>query len=360
MISTYECIPLYVGNGAEWHDIKKSLDLAFEGKCSLFPTLKKKSKKHVGKPGSLLEIRTSGTLGNPKTIYLSKSALIASYKMTEEIFGKQKNIQWLLALLPHKIAGMQVLIRSYLSNATPIIMSSLQNFTPNKFCAAVKKMKNGYHRRISLVPTQLHRLLKDVNSIEMLKTFDVILVGGSFVNEQDKIKARFHKLKIFYTYGMTETCGGCIYNRKPLRGVSISISQDGHILISGPMLANNVDKILKTSDKGSISSSGLLNIYGRSEDIINSGGIKISAHLVAEKIKLLPQVKDVCVLGINDKEWGQVLCAFVQGNIEEQKILKITKTLGKFAVPKYIIYVKKIPYLLNGKPDRQQLINCYT
>ena len=141
---------------------------------------------------------------------------------------------WLLALPAHHIAGMQVLLRSIAAGTEPIILDTAPPFTAELFTAAVHRMPAG-RRFTSLVPTQLHRVLADPDATTALTTFAAVLVGGAatplaLIDDAEQAGAR-----IVTTYGMSETCGGCVYDGVPLDGVEREHrSRDGPDRSAGP------------------------------------------------------------------------------------------------------------------------------
>ncbi|MFT4186276.1 MAG: AMP-binding protein [Micrococcaceae bacterium] len=354
--------PLYLGSGFDWVAVKSTLTEVFSGKLAIYPTLDPLITA-TGKVSTdtAVVLNTSGSTGKAKQIEISKEALVASHQMVEEYFGNPAKVQWLLALAPNRIAGLQVLIRAFLSKAELAVLPNLTHFNAEDFVKATTQLPdNKSHRRVSLVPTQLARLLADREGKVALKTFDAVLIGGAPMWQELKSEAIRQGIKIIQTYGMTESCGGCIYNGKPLKNVEVAIEPDGRISLAGVMLANGLGNKFITGDKGELAEDGILEVLGRADDVIITGGVKVSAHKVAEKIQELPNVKESFVIGITDNEWGQKLVAFVVGEADVTEIKAKTQVLAKAAVPKDIIKVPKIPYLASGKPDRQKLLESYT
>ena len=115
-----------------------------------------------------LVVGTSGSTGTPKRTALTARALAASAAATERFFGSNSDAasQWLLALPAHYIAGAQVLARSVLAGTAPVIARSVTepvHFSPEVLLQAVERMSSA-RRFISLVPTQLHKLLESADA----------------------------------------------------------------------------------------------------------------------------------------------------------------------------------------------------
>ncbi|MFT4246011.1 MAG: AMP-binding protein [Micrococcaceae bacterium] len=353
---------LYLGSNFDWSKTKHILSEVFAGNLAIYPTMEQVTKANgkVAKDTAVV-LSTSGSTGAAKQIEISKEAILASHQMVEDYFGNPTKVQWLLALSPERVAGLQVLIRAFLSDADLAVLSDLMHFDVKDFIEATAQLPHiKGQRRVSLVPTQLAKLLEDQEGLLALKTFDAVLIGGGPMWKELKEKAARQQLNIVQTYGMTESCGGCVYNGKPLKDVQVAIEADSRISLAGPILANNLGDKFITEDKGQLSETGILQVLGRADDVIITGGIKVSAHKVAEQIQELPNVQESFVMGVSDKQWGQKLVAFIVGEPDVLEIKAKTKTLTKAAVPKEIIKVPEIPYLASGKPDRQKLLESYT
>ena len=138
-----------------------------------------------------------------------------------------------------------------------------------------------------------------------------------------RAEAEGYGIRIVQTYGMSETCGGCVYDGRPLAGVEIRIGEDDEILLRGPMLFDGYeddpertaavmqDGWFRTSDVGRLDDDGRLWVTGRLDDVIISGGVKVPGAAVADRLKTHPLIEDAVVLGVPDDEWGERVVAFV-------------------------------------------------
>ena len=318
-------------------------------------------------------IATSGSSGEPKIVALSADALQASADATHaRLSGPGK---WLLALPPHHIAGLQVVVRSVLAGTTPAIVPP-GPFTPESFNAAARPMiSRDDPTYVSLVPTQLLRLLRDNDSCEILSRFSAVLIGGAALPASIAEQARERGINLVHTYGMSETAGGCVYDGVALEGAQWKLASDGRILLAGPMLAQGYlgdpdltaqtfqtaggTRWFHTADHGR-QVEGKLQVIGRIDDVIISGGINVAPTTVEEILAAHPLVSDAVVVGVDDPEWGQRIVALVtaatpsaftesaQNELQEQ----VAKRLGSAAVPKQIFVVCDIPTLGSGKTDR--------
>ncbi|WP_104180697.1 AMP-binding protein [Arthrobacter sp. B0490] len=315
-------------------------------------------------------ISTSGSTGLPKQTMLSVDALAASAMGTA--LALKAEGQWLLTLPVHYVAGLQVLVRSLFAGTQPWVMDTSAGFTPAAFTSAAAELTDRV-RFTSLVPTQLHRLLADPSpeTLRVLRRFDGILLGGAPAGASLRSLARSHDLKIVETYGMSETCGGCVYDGTPLEGVELR-SVGGRLRIGGPVLAdgyfgapdlteekfvfNAGERWFVTDDAGEVSLGGSVTVHGRIDDVIITGGLKVSATKVSDVIEALAGVEQAMVLGISSEEWGTAVAAAVVGDVDADVIRQAVHVeLGAHAVPKAIVTLDAFPLLPGGKPDRRTI-----
>lgn len=282
-----------------------------------------------------LVIETSGSTGRPKRVQLSRRAMRASVDATHARLGGPG--QWVLNVPPTYVAGVQVLFRSVRAGIEPIIGS-----------------QEPTHERcyLSLVPTQLHRRL----DAEDLGRFSAVLVGGGPAQPADLARAAELGINVVRTYGMSETCGGCVYDGLPLDGVQIRID-DGRILLRGPMLFEGYegepertsaafeDGWLRTHDLGRLD-DGVLTVLGREDDVIISGGVKVPAQAVEQ---MLAPLGDVLVFGVPDEEWGERVVAAVAGSASLEAARELVEP--RAWAPRQLVDVE-FAWLANGKPDR--------
>ena len=373
-----------------------------------------------------LVVGTSGSTGTPKRTALTARALAASAAATERFFGSNSDgaSQWLLALPAHYIAGAQVLARSVLAGTAPVIARSViepVHFSPEVFLQAVEHMSSA-RRFISLVPTQLHKLLESADADprlgaeihEALGSFTGILLGGAPTSADLLAAASALGLNTVTTYGSAETAGGCVYSGSVLPGVRVELvpeegmpavpdtggkpAQVGRIWISGEHLASgyigdaartaehfftaaNGTRWYRTDDYGLLApdsnkncSEQRLQVLGRSDDVLISGGVKISARAVATVLEEHPAVREACVIGLPDARWGTAIAAAVTlvpsagtaaASTENSPALneelcallraRCAEKLGAPAVPKQLSILPDFPLTSTGKPDRAKI-----
>lgn len=283
-----------------------------------------------------LVIETSGSTGRPKRVMLSRDAMRASADATHARLGGPGT--WELNLPPTYVAGVQVLYRTIRGGG-------------------------GSRRYVSLVATQLVRALRSEQRVRQLREYDAVLVGGGPLLPRARSDAERQGLRIVQTYGMSETCGGCVYDGVPLDGVEVRIDDD-EVLIRGPVLFDGYqdepertedafrDGWLITQDLGHWAEDGRVKIDGRVDDVIISGGVKVPAQAVASMIRADAHGFGVEVVGVPDSEWGErVVAVMAAGSAISLDYVRDLVTPREWA-PRQILVVPEIPRLPNGKPDR--------
>jgi O-succinylbenzoic acid--CoA ligase len=312
--------------------------------------------------GTAVIVPTSGSTGVPKGVELSAAALLYSARASLARIGARPGERWLCCLPAFYIAGIQVLVRSLVSGTEPVLADRAD---PSTVAAS-----GCVHA--SLVPTQLRRLLDgpEGDMSTPLAGFSSVLLGGAAAPAGLLDAARAARVPVVTTYGMTETCGGCVYDGIPLDGVRVKVSdEDDRIWISGPVLFSGYrrgsrvagDGWLRTGDLGRMDSAGRLVVRGRADDVINTGGYLVVPGEVAAALQTCPGVRDVAVLGQPDPEWGERVVAVVAPTDPadpptlELLRLHVKERLSRYAAPSSVVMVDAVPMLPSGKHDLARL-----
>lgn len=298
--------------------------------------------------------RTSGSTGEPREVLLGAEAVRASARATLNRLGGPAH--WLLAVPEDRIAGAMVLARAEMADAHVTRMPA-GPFTAQGFARAVESMPAG-RRYVSLVPTQVRRLLADAAGASALASFDAVLVGGAAPGMELPSNA-------VETYGMTETCGGCVYDGVPLPGVNVRVRDDARIALAGPVLADGYEdgdnsafevrhgrRWFVTGDLGDW--DGRLDVHGRADDVIITGGHNVHPATVERALLALPGVKDAIVVGVPDPEWGERVAAVVACVPPAPTVTHIRESvdLPRHALPRLIVPMDSVPRTEAGKIDR--------
>ena len=319
-------------------------------------------------PGDGVLVATSGSTGLPRLVVLPAAALRASADATAARLGGPG--RWLLAL-----PADHVVVRALLAGAAPVVQDLRGGFRPDGFAAATAQLGPG-RRYTSLVPTQLLRLLDaDGSALEALRRYDAVLVGGAALDAGLRGRAETAGARIITTYGMTETAGGCVYDGLPLGGVRVRMDADGRVVIGGPTVAagylddpaattaafveHDDGPEFRTGDLGRWM-DGRLEVLGRVDDVIVTGGEKVAPAAVERVLTAQPGVRAACVVGLPDPEWGAVVAAavVVEGEPAVDDLrAAVRAALGRAAVPRVMQIVDALPLRGIGKPDRAAVVH---
>lgn len=311
-----------------------------------------------GRPAVVLS--TSGSTGEPKQVMLSAAALRASASATQTRLGGPGG--WLLALPPWHVAGLQVLLRAA-GTDQPVAVTAPGPFTAESFVAGARRLTAG-RRYVSLVPTQLQRLVRDTSAVAALREFDSVLLGGAAATPELLRRAGEAGIRVVLTYGMSETCGGCVYDGRPLDGVSVELLDGQRILLSGPVVANGYagrpddpafarPGSFRTNDLGTVD-NGTLTVLGRADEVIVTGGMKVAPARLEHALAELPQVGEVLAVGVPDAEWGEAVTVLYTGDHPaEDAVRQVLSQLPGYYRPRRWLPVPNLPLRGPGKPDRR-------
>ncbi len=270
--------------------------------------------------------------------------------------------RWLCCLPLAHVGGLLVLLRGVLLGA-PVVVHP--NFDP----AAVAAEQDVAFT--SIVPTMLVRLL---DSGADLAGFRSILVGGAHLPLELREHAAAAGAHIVSTYGLTESCGGVVYDGMPLPGTEMRIDEDGGIELRGPTLmlgyrldaegtarAFTPDGWLRPGDAGEIDLEGHLHVIGRIDGLINSGGEKVWPEEVEAVLRSHPRVAEVAIGGRLDPVWGQRVVAWVvpvdaadPPSLEELRA-HVATALPRHKAPRELVLVDTLPRTGSGKVRRSAL-----
>ncbi len=332
--------------------------------------------------GVALVVATSGTTGEPRGVEITHAALEAASRAVDSVLGRDDADRWLCCLPVHGIAGLAILTRS---RYTGVPVEVHDAFSIEAVSASLAAGAN----LISLVPTTLIRLLDAGAPLERARR---VLLGGGPVPPGLRERARAAGVELITTYGLTETCGGCVYDGRPLPGVEIALAPppvdradpahpwregaalDHEILLRGPMLmrgyrsrpeltaaALDADGWLHTGDAGCLTAAGRLQVVDRLKDLVVSGGVNVSPTEVERVLADTPGVKDVCVTGRADAEWGErVVAHVVPVDAADPPTLEglrahARERLAVAKLPRELVLVASIPRTGGGKVLRRLL-----
>jgi O-succinylbenzoic acid--CoA ligase len=220
---------------------------------------------------------------------------------------------------------------------------------------------------VSVVPTMLVRLL---DAGVDLARFRTILVGGAHLPDDLRSRAEAAGARIVETYGLTESCGGVVYEGRPLSGLDVRIL-DGEVQLRGSTLMRgyrfDTDATrrafapggwLRTGDAGEMDAAGRLRVLGRTDGVIRTGGEKVWPQEVETALRDHPKVAAIAVGSRPDLEWGERVVAFVvprdpadPPTLEDLRALA-TGRLPRHKAPRELVLVRELPRTGSGKIRR--------
>ncbi|MEX2533291.1 MAG: AMP-binding protein [Nitriliruptoraceae bacterium] len=299
-----------------------------------------------------LVVLTSGSTGDPKGVELSHPALDTAVRASLARLKLTTADTVIQALPTHHIAGLLGVLRARALGANLVTVNSTD---------ALSSLTSDL---TALVPTQLARLLAlhaDVSQLGM------ILLGGAAANTKLLCDARLQGATLVTSYGMSETCGGCVYDGVPLDNTTVAIEGPddtcGQILIRSAQLFDGYRigrKLLRhdpnnwfiTSDHG-VWKDGVLEVTGRIDQTVVSGGENIPLMAVQQALEATPDITDVFVLSRASKTWGEEVIALIVGDTTIDAVkTHLRAVLPPHWVPRQIKAVATLPKTALGKPDR--------
>ncbi|MFO7960901.1 MAG: AMP-binding protein [Nitriliruptoraceae bacterium] len=310
-----------------------------------------------------LVVTTSGSSGRPKGVELSRAAVQASVAASLRRLGARHGDRWGLALPTHHVAGITVHLRAAALGTEAVVATDT---------AAVADLDVEH---LALVPSQLDRLLTLGAPVAR---FTTILLGGAPASDELLARADAAGARVVRSYGMTETVGGCVYDGLPLDDVEVAVGRTDQVIrLRGPVLfrgyrgrdrhgrvrsapALDADGWFRTSDLGRWS-DGRLEVLGRADDVLVSGGENVPLQAVVERLLSHPGVADAAVLPAADQRWGEVPVAVVVPRDPgappslEQLRTHVRREAPAAYAPGRLLVLPALPRDQMGKLSRSQL-----
>lgn len=238
-----------------------------------------------------LLVSTSGSTGDPRGVHWTRAALHHSVTSLHDRLGGPGD--WLLALPVTSAAGLMALVRTAVAGTTAHTLPSLAGAAPFSVAdvvdCATRARAHARRLYVSLIDEQARRLASSTEGLAVLTSLDAVLLGGGPVDDVAQ-RLRDHGVPVVTSYGMTETCGGCVYDGRPLPGVGVDIDHQGRITINGPVVSPGYrlrrdddafrDGAFITRDIG-VMQDGILRVQGRIDDAVKVDGVLVDLGTVA-------------------------------------------------------------------------------
>ncbi|TMD08206.1 MAG: 2-succinylbenzoate--CoA ligase, partial [Chloroflexi bacterium] len=312
-------------------------------------------------PAVAAVVATSGSSGEPRLVELGRAAVVAAVTASAAALGASPDQGWLSCLTPAHIGGLLVLHRAVVLGCPLAVHEhfDVERVATERGCTYT-----------SVAATMLVRLL---DAGVDLRGFRAILVGGSALSAGLAERAAAAGAAIVSTYGLTESCGGVVYDGVPLDGVTVGIGEGGEVALGGPTLMRGYrgDPVataaalaggrLRTGDAGHLDAAARLHVAGRIAEVIVSGGVKVWPGPLEAVLREHPGVADVAVTGAPDPEWGERVVAVVvpadparPPTLEELRDHAGARA-GRHRAPRELRIVDALPRTALGKLRRGRL-----
>jgi O-succinylbenzoic acid--CoA ligase len=323
---------------------------------------------------SRVMIPTGGTGGKVKFVIHSAETLQAAALSLRDALvarGLSPILHGVTCTPPWHVSGFMPAIRARATGGRHLVIDG--RFAEGSALPSIALPSPGT-KIISLVPAQLSRLLARADGESWLRTFDVILLGGSAVPAQLLAEIRTRRLPVFLTYGSTETAAACalcppekIWSGEtvrgtPLPGVVFAANANGIVTITTSALGiglwpdTPLESPWESGDRGDVAADGRVKISGRADRVIITGGEKVDPARVEQALLASGLIKEAVVLGMVDARWGEVVTACVIGPASTEAALRLAcEALEPAARPRRYVFVPSMPTNASGKPDREAI-----
>ena len=298
----------------------------------------------------VITVHTSGSTGTPKELVVRKDRMMQSARLTCEFLNLQAGDTALLCMNLRYIGAMMVVVRSLVAGLNLIVrpasghpLSDIEE--PLRF--------------VAMVPLQVYNTLRVPEEKARLEQTDILIIGGGAVDDSLEAEMSALPTAVYSTYGMTETLSHIALRRLngetaskhyyPFPSVELSLSAESTLVIKAPLICGEV---LQTNDIACLYPDGSFTIAGRKDNVINSGGIKIQAEEMEERLRPFIPVPFV-VTSVPDPRLGQALTLLIAGLVDVRELeSKLQTVLDAYHRPRHIFMTESIPQTENGKTDR--------
>jgi len=306
-------------------------------------------------------LKTSGSTGIPKEMKISREQMKLSAAKTIQLIGLKQGDKALVCLNTKYIAGIMMLVSGFEAAMEMSIIAPTAN-------PLEQFPSDTYFDFASFVPYQLQSILEDTpEKIPILNRMKGILLGGAAISPYLEERIQALSVPVYATFGMTETISHIACRRMNgasashkytcMPGIEINTNAKGCLTIKGDV--TNF-KLIETNDLVEINPPNQFYWIGRTDNVINSGGIKIPVEKLENKIsEAFMELKinnRFFITGLPDTEFGQVVALFVEGTLPEgtksKIVLLLKQKITRYEIPKRIIEIVKFEETPTGKIDR--------
>lgn len=303
-------------------------------------------------------VHTSGSTGVPKAMRVEKSRMRASARATCDFLGLKQGDTALLCMSVDYIAGKMMVVRA-IERGMKLITVQPSGHPLNLPELSVEMGRNVDFT--AMVPMQVYNSLQVPREREILKGIRHIIIGGGPLDASLEEELRGFDNAVWHSYGMTETLSHIALRRVsgseaspwfiPMPGVTLSTTHDSCLVIDAPHLC---PERLVTHDIVELDLvSQRFKVMGRIDNIINTGGVKVSIEQVEKA--LAPYVSSpFLITRCPDAKFGEIVVMLLQGSQADVPAAReaCERYLPLYWCPKHILAVPALPMTATGKPAR--------
>lgn len=348
-VENYDAVHLRIDGERLWCGAER--DQAFEAEYRAFLT-------EWQNESPTITVHTSGSTGTPQPIVVEKSRMTASARLTLDYLGIPAGTTALLCMPLRYIAGKMMVVRALAGHLR------LQKVAPSShpLADAAHALLYGIDLTpyfLALTPMQAVATLSVPTERAIFERIPVVIIGGGAISPELLAQLQGCQGRVFSTYGMTETLSHIALQRlngseasdayTPLPGVTITTNTEGCLVIDAPAVCSTP---LTTHDLCTIRTDGTFIIHGRTDNVINSGGIKLSLEILEAKLGDIgvPYV----LTSVADERLGEALTLlYIYKGVDPSEDV-ITNRLEKYECPRHLIRVDALPLTETGKPARAE------
>lgn len=306
---------------------------------------------------AIMAVATSGSTGVPKILFRSYESWAGFFDEQNKIFGITEKSRLFAHGSLAFTGNLNLYMAQFYAGAT---MVAEDDFAPQQWA---ERIVSENVNAIYLIPVKLLLLPRGINkSCGQVRT---ILAGSQSLGRQDaqSLKTVFPNVRIVLYYGASELnyityvtdeamTGKRNLIGRPFPGVSVEI-KDGEIFVDTPWHVEGIDMPFSLKDMGYMDESGNFYFEGRSDDIVNIRGRKVSLLKIQNRLEQLDEVQEASVVYTGKSDTG--IEAFVvlkdpAAGVDGRRLSeKLRETLAHFEMPRKIVIVYEIPKNESGK-----------
>ena len=303
-----------------------------------------------------VEVKTSGSTGEPKRMMVEKSRMLNSARITCDFLGLKPGDTALLCMSTDYIAGKMMIVRSIERGLKLISVEPSGHPLANNYQLSIVNCQLDF---AAMVPMQVYNSLQVPDEKERLMAIRHLIIGGGAIDDAMEAELKKFPNAVWSTYGMTETLSHIALRRisgpeasewyMPFPTVKLSTTDEGCLVIDAPEVCADT---LITNDIVELKSDGRFRVLGRKDNVICSGGIKIQIEEVERELKPYARVPYI-ISKKKDEKFGEIVVLLTEGDIDEMNTI-CEKYLPKYHRPKLYQHVDQIPLTETGKPARKK------